>query len=401
MKAGNKKKLMIGLSAVAVIIGLALAFGLSKYIKNSETSAKNAVQTSANITHHKAKDVNKAETKMKQKNKKQRQSANDEKGKKSIKKKTNPKKEDSKTAANAITKIHPVKKYVTASALHVRSGPGTTYSVISIVKKGAAVTAYALSGSWNKVKTGGHTGWVSGHYLSKTKPVVKQTAPLHKSNSSSDKKTNSESSKTSTSSTSGNTADQLKTVGGNQQLILVTTNGYASSRATIQTYEKDTAGKWHPVLDTTGYVGKYGMTSDMHEGTPKSPIGKFSIGFAFGRYGNPGTKLPYRHITSDDVWVDDSTSPLYNTWQSKNKTKGQWKSAENMDIPAYNYGFVINFNTQRIPYKGSAIFFHVSNMYTLGCTGTSETNVLKILRWLDPAKHPAIIQTPVQGLSKF
>ncbi len=112
-------------------------------------------------------------------------------------------------------------------------------------------------------------------------------------------------------------------------------------------------GKWVPVLTTTGHIGKYGFASatNMHEGGKKSPIGT-----AFGRYGNPGTKMPYRKITIDDVWVDDPTSKLYNTWQSRSKTRGQWKSAENLNISAYTYGFVINYNTQRTPYKGSAIF---------------------------------------------
>lgn len=198
-----------------------------------------------------------------------------------------------------------------------------------------------------------------------------------------------------------NLTDQLKTVGGNQQLILVTTKSNGTDRATIRTFEKDSKENWHPLLNTSGFIGKYGLTSNMHEGGKKSPIGKFTIGTAFGRNGNPGTKLPFRNITSDDVWVDDSKSPLYNTWQSKSINKGKWDSAENMNIPAYTYGFVINYNTKRIPYKGSAIFFHISSSYTLGCTGTSEANVIKILRWLDPAKHPVIIQTPIQDLYHF
>jgi len=265
-----------------------------------------------------------------------------------------------------------VTTYYTTSALNMRAGASANHKVITTIPKGKAVTYVSKSGSWYKVKYGSKTGYVSSKYLTSTKPAAPK-----------------------------NYAEGLKTVGSNKQLILVTTNGTSTSNATIQTYEKDSKGKWKLVLSVPGYVGKYGLTSNMSEGGKKSPQGKYSIGQAFGTQSNPGTKLSYRKITSDDVWVDDSKSKLYNTWQSRKKTAGQWKSAENMNVAAYKYGFVINYNTKRVPGKGSAIFFHISSSYTLGCTGTSEANVLKIMRWLDPKKNPVIIQTPIKELSKY
>ncbi|MFC7393448.1 SH3 domain-containing protein [Scopulibacillus cellulosilyticus] len=263
-------------------------------------------------------------------------------------------------------------KYVTASALNVRSGPSTKYKVVTVIKKDQSVKVTQTSGSWDKVIVGSKTGWASGKYLTTKKPAASE-----------------------------NLAAGLKTVGSNKQLILVTSNGYNTSSDEIHTFERNAKGQWVPVLTTTGHIGKYGFTSNMSEGGKKSPIGKYTIGTAFGRKGNPGTKLHFRKITSDDVWVDDPKSSLYNTWQSRKKTQGKWKSAENMNIPAYNYGFVINYNTKRIPYKGSAIFFHIGSSYTLGCTATSEANVVKILKWLDPKKNPVIIQTPIQELNKY
>ena len=261
-----------------------------------------------------------------------------------------------------------VTKYVTATALNVRTGPGTTYKIVTTVKQSQAVTVSQTKGSWDNVTVGGKTGWASNQYL-----------------------------------TTKNLAEGLKTVGGNKQLILVTANGYNTSSAEIRTFERNSQGKWVPVLTTTGYIGKYGFATytNMREGGKRSPIGKYSIGTTFGRYANPGTQMPYRKITSDDVWVDDPTSKLYNTWQLRSKTQGQWKSAENMNITAYTYGFVINYNAQRNPYKGSAIFFHIGSSYTLGCTATSQTNVVNILKWLDPKKSPVIIQTPIQELNKY
>lgn len=198
-----------------------------------------------------------------------------------------------------------------------------------------------------------------------------------------------------------NDANNLKTVGNNSQLILVTSNSVRDRNVAIQTFERNISGNWVRKLITTGFVGKNGMDKTK-EGDKKTPTGKFTIGTTFGQIGNPGTKMPFRNITSDDVWVDDSNSSLYNTWQSKSKTKGQWNSAENMTHKLYKYGFVINYNTtERIPYKGSAIFFHTGTSYTAGCVATSEGNVVSILNWLNPSKNPVIIITTKDRLSAY
>ncbi|MCM3571081.1 SH3 domain-containing protein [Neobacillus mesonae] len=277
-----------------------------------------------------------------------------------------------KKTAVATTKSYT--KYVTATVLNVRQSATTKSKVVTTIKKNTAVTVTQTKSGWDKVSVNKKTGWVSNKYLTTKKPAAPK-----------------------------NLAEGLKTVGGNKQLILVTSNGYNTTNSEIRTFEKNSKGQWVPVFTTTGHIGKYGFTpaSSMREGGKKSPTGKYTIGTAFGQYANPGTKLPYKKITSDDVWVDDPKSKLYNTWQSKRKTIGKWKSAENMNIAAYNYGFVINYNTARTPYKGSAIFFHVGSGYTLGCTDTTQAGVVKILKWLDPAKKPVIIQTPIQELNKY
>ncbi|MFD3450337.1 L,D-transpeptidase family protein [Microbacteriaceae bacterium 4G12] len=197
-----------------------------------------------------------------------------------------------------------------------------------------------------------------------------------------------------------NVADSLKTIGNNQQLVLVTAGSYGTNNATVQTFEKKN-DKWVPITGAiSGHIGRDGFAYQMSEWVTQSPRGKFTIGTAFGRYGNPGTKLPFHQIQSNDVWVDDSNSEFYNTLQ-QSPAYGRWNSAENMNISAYNYGFVINYNTERTPGKGSAVFFHVSDSWTAGCTGVSQQNVINILRWLDPNKNPVIIQTPDSELGSY
>ena len=59
------------------------------------------------------------------------------------------------------------KATVTATSLNVRSGAGTSYSVITKLSKGTVVDVIeSASNGWKKIKTsGGTTGWVSGEYL--------------------------------------------------------------------------------------------------------------------------------------------------------------------------------------------------------------------------------------------
>ena len=59
------------------------------------------------------------------------------------------------------------KATVTATSLNVRSGAGTSYSVITKLPKGTVVDVLeSASNGWKKIKTsGGTTGWVCGEYL--------------------------------------------------------------------------------------------------------------------------------------------------------------------------------------------------------------------------------------------
>jgi L,D-peptidoglycan transpeptidase YkuD (ErfK/YbiS/YcfS/YnhG family) len=197
-------------------------------------------------------------------------------------------------------------------------------------------------------------------------------------------------------------ARQLQTHKNTGQAILVLPAGKDKTRVAIIAYEK-VKESWRQIYKMNGWIGKNGFASRKREGDGKSPSGLFTIGKAFGAYPDPGTELPYVRMTSKDVWVDDPKSPWYNTHQ-KLPVKGRWSSAEMMrrSDSLYDYGFVINYNTNKpVSGRGSAIFFHVASRPTAGCTGTSRENVLKLLRWLDPDKSPVIIQNPEIGVSHF
>lgn len=266
-----------------------------------------------------------------------------------------------------------IKGTVTATILNIRSGPGTNYKVVSTIKKGSIVNITSSKTGWYKISSGSKSGWVSSKYIKKSSSRIASA-----------------------------TVNNMKTLGVSKQLIIVTADNESTRNVVIETFEKIDSS-WKKRNTYAGVIGKNGMISNKYEGDFETPEGKYTITTAFGRQTNPGTKLTYRKITADDVWVDDSKSTLYNTWQSASKNNGRWNSAEKMNISLYNYGFVINYNLARTPGKGSAIFFHIagSSGYTAGCTATSKTNVISILKWLDPAKKPIIIQTPFNKVTNY
>lgn len=54
---------------------------------------------------------------------------------------------------------------ITASALNVRSGPGTNYPIVTAVKKGEAYTIVEEKNGWGRLKSG--AGWISLSYATK------------------------------------------------------------------------------------------------------------------------------------------------------------------------------------------------------------------------------------------
>jgi L,D-peptidoglycan transpeptidase YkuD (ErfK/YbiS/YcfS/YnhG family) len=184
-------------------------------------------------------------------------------------------------------------------------------------------------------------------------------------------------------------------IGESEQLIFATNRDASSVLIIIHALEKNN-GVWHLVFPTfTGSIGEKGFAAidKKREGDGKSPSGIFPLGIAFGYYPSVVTKMPYRQATDDDFWVDDVNSEDYNKWVKGKPNAASWEKMER-DDDQYKYGVVIEYNMHPIVKgKGSAIFLHVwkGGEPTVGCVSMPEEMVLKILRWLDPAKKPLII----------
>jgi len=189
--------------------------------------------------------------------------------------------------------------------------------------------------------------------------------------------------------------DRTTQIGESKQLIFATNRDPSSFVVTIHALERDN-GIWRLVIPAfTGSIGERGFAAidDKREGDGKSPSGIFPLGIAFGYNPSVETKLPYRQATGDDFWVDDANSEDYNKWVKGEPNAASWEKMKRED-DQYKYGVVIEYNMHPIVKgKGSAIFLHEWNDgdSTLGCVSISEEMILKILKWLDPAKKPLIV----------
>ena len=163
------------------------------------------------------------------------------------------------------------------------------------------------------------------------------------------------------------------------QVVLVTSSG---SSATVRACRRTTSGYLRELGPYSGHVGRNGVSWSKREGDLKTPAGTYPLRGGFGVRANPGLAQGWFRVDSNDVWVDDSGSTLYNTHQRK-PVSGRWDSAENLlNTPAYNYAQVIGYNESRTPGKGSAIFFHVdTGGGTAGCVSLPSSALLAVLRW--------------------
>jgi len=175
----------------------------------------------------------------------------------------------------------------------------------------------------------------------------------------------------------------------------VTASGYGATTATFTAYRRSADG-WQALFGPwTANVGYNGLAppGEKAEGDGRTPSGIYGFGFFFGVQPDPGVRFPYRPVTSRSiVWDDDPASPLYNQWVDSTQ-QDPGADPEAMYQPgAYAYGAVIAYNTARTPGLGSAIFLHVSTGgSTAGCVSLPTSELLDVLRWLDPAQAPRIV----------
>ncbi len=197
--------------------------------------------------------------------------------------------------------------------------------------------------------------------------------------------------------------ERLSGVGSAGQVIVVTASGYGQPTAVMSAYQKQ-GDSWTQVFGpwaaNLGYNG-FAPPGAKREGDGHTPSGSYPFDFFFGVDPNPGVRFPYRQVTGPYlVWDDDPASPSYNEWVDA-RTQSPGASPEPMDqTPAYDYGAVIAYNSDRVPDAGSAIFLHESTGGpTAGCVSLPAPELLQVLTWLDPTENPRIVMGPLQAIT--
>jgi L,D-peptidoglycan transpeptidase YkuD (ErfK/YbiS/YcfS/YnhG family) len=204
-----------------------------------------------------------------------------------------------------------------------------------------------------------------------------------------------------------NTASRLRTLpAGTRQVIVVSADGYGSTSGTLEAFTKVNGG-WQPAFGAmAARVGANGFADRKTEGDKKTPTGVYSFGGTmYGIAGNPGVRYGYHRLVADDWWNENPATPGYNSFAHGPNPGGASEALWEI-TPQYRYFAVINYNIPVVkadPPRGSGIFLHVmvQGRATAGCVSLAESDLLKVLRWLDPGAAPRIVMAPRSALTRY
>jgi L,D-peptidoglycan transpeptidase YkuD (ErfK/YbiS/YcfS/YnhG family) len=204
-------------------------------------------------------------------------------------------------------------------------------------------------------------------------------------------------------STSEATAKRLPlsfSTGSAKQVITVVAGSTSTTTAILQAWTKTSGGWVKHGGSVEAHLGSDGLSAHPSESRSATPIGSFTLTQAFGHDADPGTALPYLHTSGADWWISEP-GKLYNTHQRCSSgcsfTRGDPNEHLYYETPFYNYAVVIDYNTANAPGgvhagAGSAFFLHVTDGNpTAGCVSIPQSNLVALLQWLAPSRHPRIL----------
>ncbi|MDT5194766.1 MAG: hypothetical protein QOH20_1520 [Mycobacterium sp.] len=183
-------------------------------------------------------------------------------------------------------------------------------------------------------------------------------------------------------------------VGNATQVISVV--GVGKSTAKVDVYDRTAAG-WQPIgVGIPAHIGSAGMAPETHDGQMLTPMGIFTLDFAFGTAPNPGGGLQYVQVGKNHWWDGDMKSPTYNTMQVCEKSQCAFDTdpssgTENLEIPQYRHAVVMGVNKERVPGNGGAFFLHTTDGGpTAGCVSVDDATMVELIKWLRPGALIAV-----------
>ncbi|MBS1794539.1 MAG: L,D-transpeptidase family protein [Acidobacteria bacterium] len=211
-----------------------------------------------------------------------------------------------------------------------------------------------------------------------------------------------------------------------RQAVVVTTADWQTFRGTARLFARKSAkSAWKPVGDAFAVVvGRNGLAwgdglnekpagdadpAPKKEGDGKAPAGIFALTETFGAGAKPAfVRLPFTPLEEYTECVDDAKSIHYNRIVNRMQVGDfDWQSSEKMLAVGAEYDlgvFVAHNSNPVVKGDGSCIFLHIwkdSETGTAGCTAMERKNLETIMKWIDPAKNPVLIQMPEPVYGEF
>ena len=213
---------------------------------------------------------------------------------------------------------------------------------------------------------------------------------------------------------------RLPDLGDASQVVIVTADGWRTTRARLQAWQLGSDGTWQRVLGPfPARLGWNGFVpgTERIQSSGETPAGTYRMLSGFGRAAPPvNVKLPYRVVRPGMWWPYDPRNPrTYNVMQWHRASDAHWRTtwAEHLiDYRVqYRYAVVLDYNLPgavtrtasglRVTAqpadtrRGGGIFLHVNGKGpTAGCVSTSSRMMRLLLRWIDPQAHPVIAMGP-------
>ena len=199
-----------------------------------------------------------------------------------------------------------------------------------------------------------------------------------------------------------------------RRLVLVTADNFTSTAATVQRFERAAPNApWQisggPATGLIGYKGlawAHAFRSLARRGEPvkvegdkRAPAGFFKTGRSFGFA--VSDRPDYLRLTEGMTCVDDPSSPAYNTITSRSEV-GAKVHGENMRVPQYARGLLIDYPSNRKARAGSCIFIHLQlpgKIGTNGCVALPEPQLEAVQDHVQAGAVLAIL--PRQALDRF
>ena len=131
-------------------------------------------------------------------------------------------------------------------------------------------------------------------------------------------------------------------------------------------------------------IGKAGLAKNKKERDKCTPRGTYTLGKVYyrpDRVKMPKTNLVKKRISKNNGWCDDPYNSKYNReviLNGKIKAEKLFRKDTSYDI-----FIVINYNKTKIrPFKGSAIFLHLTKKYkpTNGCIAIKKRDMIILLK---------------------